>query len=146
MIRDKTILDLKSNASWRELHARFNKLSAGEYELFICDKKFSRSASQRKYYWAVIVHIISETCGYSKAETNELLKLHYNPIELVDWSGKTTIVGGSIESLPVSRVEEVYAAIRSDFALMDIDLPLPEKVTNEEYITIDQLHQLYRDE
>lgn len=144
MIRDKTILELKSKESWGELHKRFNKLPPGEYEIYIADKKPTRSARQRKYYYAVLCYLLSEHTGFTKDEMNEALKEKFNPKEFPCIDGPPKIKGASIEAESPARCEEIFEAIRRFFAEnMDFQLPLPNEVPDELMITVDSLHKQY---
>lgn len=52
-------------------------LEGKEVELSICQRRSIRSGRQNKYYWKVIIGILSEHFGYTKDEMHEALKYHF---------------------------------------------------------------------
>ena len=97
-------------------------------ELILRPHKSTRSSRQRAYYYAVIVRRLSEYIGYSKTETNELLKLKFNPLELTV-KGEKVLVGMSIENEKTDRVEEIYRDIREwAFEFFGIHIPEPNEI------------------
>jgi len=57
--------------------AQVLKLEGKEIELTVRQKKKQRSNDANRYYWGVIVEIISEHIGYDREETHFNLKLKF---------------------------------------------------------------------
>jgi len=56
-----------------------SKLEGQRIELTIRKERHVRSLSQNKYYWGVIIEILSSHFGYDKEEMHEELKRKFNP-------------------------------------------------------------------
>ena len=64
-----------------------SRLEGQRIELTIRKERHLRSLSQNKYYWGVIIEILSDNFGYDKEEMHEALKFKflkkYNDTDLV---------------------------------------------------------------
>jgi len=56
-----------------------SKFEGQRIELTIRKERHIRSLSQNKYYWGVIIEILSNNFGYDKEEMHEELKRKFNP-------------------------------------------------------------------
>ena len=56
-----------------------SRLEGQRIELTIRKERHVRSLSQNKYYWGVIIEILSGHFGYDKEEMHEELKGKFNP-------------------------------------------------------------------
>ena len=56
-----------------------SRLEGQRIELTIRKERRTRSLSQNKYYWGVIIEILSDYFGYEKEEMHEELKRKFNP-------------------------------------------------------------------
>lgn len=138
MILQKHIIDNTDRTDMAKFYEALKVLPCGRYEVYTCSTTPTRSDRQRKYYFGVVVSLISSHTGYSKEEVNELLKLKFNLKEIQDIDGKWIKFGGSIEKERKGRVEEIYAAIRQWAAEnMDLSIPEPHEVPNSEYVKLD---------
>ena len=54
-----------------------SKLEGQRIELTIRKERHTRSLSQNKYYWGVIIEILSDYFGYDKEEMHEALKFKF---------------------------------------------------------------------
>jgi len=54
-----------------------SKLEGQRIELTIRKERHTRSLSQNKYYWGVIIQILSDYFGYDKEEMHEALKFKF---------------------------------------------------------------------
>lgn len=82
-----------------------------------------RSDKQNKYYWGVLIDLLSSELGYTKDEMHEILKYQF----LTDRSGKFPIVR-STSSLDTEEME-VYLSFIREWAgkELHIYLPLPNE-------------------
>lgn len=137
MILQKHKLDNSSRSDLEGFYKALKGLPWGNYEVYICAEKPTRSERQRKYYFGVIVHILSEHTGYSKWEMNEQLKDYFNPKNIKDINGRWKTIGGSIEAEKRTKCEEIFERIRQwAFDTLNVVIPLPEKVPNEMYVKL----------
>jgi hypothetical protein len=131
---------LVHNQDRESLKALYDKIKAQPeqlLEIFICNHKPCRTANQRKYYFGVIVTILAEHTGFSREEMNEELKLKFNKKGVQRSDGSWLVYGGSIENEKVSECERIFEGIRLwAFEFMDLVIPLPAKIKNEELITL----------
>ena len=56
-----------------------SKFEGQRIELTIRKERHIRSLNQNKYYWGVIIEILSNNFGYDKEEMHEELKRKFNP-------------------------------------------------------------------
>lgn len=54
-----------------------SKLEGLRIELTISKERLTRSLSQNRYYWGVIIEILSDSFGYDKEEMHEALKFKF---------------------------------------------------------------------
>ena len=102
----------------------FAKLEGQQIEVIVRKPKKTRTDSQRKYYFGVIVALISEEIGENKNVVHEQLKVKF----LYDLSGELPKVR-STSDLTTVEEEEYHSEIRmwaSEF--LNIYLPLPNEV------------------
>ncbi len=50
----------------------------GEYNVYICTKRKHRSLPQNRYYWGVVLHVISRETGIDPEDLHEYFKHKYN--------------------------------------------------------------------
>lgn len=92
----------------------------------------NRSTNQNRYYFGVVVRILSGELGYTPEEMHEALKAHY----LADRSAKYLRVPKRTSDLTATEFEEYLSRIRMDASLMkfsseSIYIPLPNEVEYE---------------
>lgn len=91
----------------------------------IYQQKKIRSDSENKYYWGVVVELISEETGMSAEETHEALKFLF--LKKHTERGITTV--RSTASLSVGEFESYLGEIRKWAAeFLSIVIPLPNEV------------------
>lgn len=139
MILSKHNIDNTSREDLEKFFRELKKQPCGNYEVYICSEKPSRSAAQRRYYFSCIVKILSDHCGFSKWEMNEQIKDHFNPKNIKDINGRWKTVGGSIETESRAKCEQIFDHIRTwALGTLDVVIPLPEKIPNDYYIDVIQ--------
>ena len=136
-ILEKVKVHNQDRESLKHLYDKIKARPEELLEVIICNHKPSRTASQRKYYFGVIVSILAEHTGFTKEEMNEELKLMFNKKTVERADGTFLIYGGSIENEKVHVCERIFEEIRHwAFEYMDLVIPLPERITNEQLITL----------
>lgn len=64
-----------------------------------------RTEKQNRYYWGVIVRLLSDYTGHTPDEMHEILKYKFNP-RVIDVDGLDVTVGGSTREM--STKEFIY--------------------------------------
>ena len=96
----------------------------GRVELIVKRPRKDRSQKENKYYWAVIIQMISDELGYTPEEAHEALKFHF----LRDESRKLPTVKSTAD-LSTVEFESYLSQIRQwASAEMGIYIPLPNEV------------------
>lgn len=90
--------------------------------------KSDRSNQQNRYYWGVVLKLVSEETGYQPEEIHELFKNKYLK-QFIEINGDEYEICGSTTRLKTHEMEEYLAKIRQ-FASMKLSLyiPLPNEV------------------
>lgn len=102
---------------------------------FLTKQAIIRSTPQNKYYWGVVVELLSTDLGYSKFEIHEILKWKFlrEPKYIKTTEGVQEIwIPKSTTKLTTKEFEKYMTEIR-DWALIDLNivLPLPNEETND---------------
>ena len=97
----------------------------------------SRSNNQNRYYWSVVVGILSEETGYDANEIHEMIKRKFLTEHRIVKGKKGQVlqldVDGSTTDLDTKQFEELMSKIRI-WASRDLSIYIPEpnEETNEE--------------
>lgn len=94
-----------------------------------------RSLPQNKYYWGVVVKVVSQHTGYTSEETHQELARMFLSYEN---SGKLFV--RSTTKLNTLEFEK-YAESCRDWAKkeMDVYIPLPNEITEEMYMMLNNI-------
>ena len=90
----------------------------------------NRSLQQSKFYWAVVVEMLSDYTGFTPDEMHEWLKMKFIPKRLAVADGNGEIVGefvlgGSTRKLTTVQFEHYITTIR-EWAAIDLGVVIPE--------------------
>jgi len=111
----------------KELRATLANLP-DEIEVVLRNEHSSRTTPQNKYYWSVVIEILSQEFGYVKDEMHEILKTQFlkNYIMLHD---KEVEIVRSTTDLTTMEMEDYLAKIRM-WALEEhhVKIPLPNEI------------------
>jgi hypothetical protein len=136
-ILQKVLVHNQDRESLKDLYDKIKARPEELLEIFICNHKPSRTTNQRKYYFGVIVSLLAEHTGFTREEMNEELKFKFNKKSKQRPDGSWLVYGGSIENEKVSDCERIFEEIRLwAFEYMNLVIPLPTKITNEQLITL----------
>lgn len=121
----------------------FRKISdyvKGKDDWFVLEvlrSKKVRSLKQNKYYWGVVIKILSNHTGYTSDETHQELARMFLGYET---NGKRFVK--STTKLNTYDFEQYLRKCRQ-WALteMDVHIPLPNEVTEEVYITLNNIFE-----
>lgn len=105
----------------------------GEYVITIEKVKQIRSMKQNKYYWKIVIPIISESFGYTRDEMHQILSGYF--LKYTNEDGEEFVT--STTALNKKEFNDYIDKIRhwADEE-HEIDIPLPNQMTNEMYIKI----------
>jgi hypothetical protein len=107
---------------------QFAKHEGQDIEVLVRKPKRTRTDSQRKYYFGVIVALIAEEMGDNKNDVHEALKIKF----LYDLSGEFPKVK-STSDLTTVEEEEYHSEIRMwASSFLNMYIPLPNEVNYED--------------
>ncbi len=91
-----------------------------------------RSNEENRYYWGVVIKILSDEIGYTNDEMHEILKYQFLQKEIVSRKGHKTTIPGSTADLSTSEMEDYLQRVRAWGAeKLSIYIPLPNEVPFE---------------
>ncbi len=101
-----------------------------EVEIEVTIRRATRSHQQNRFYWGVIVQVISEHTGYTPDEVHEFLKMKFIPkrLALADSNGEIQgefVIGGSTRKMNTVAFGEYMTACRQ-FAAETLDCQIPD--------------------
>lgn len=107
-----------------------------------CHKEFTardakiRSTPENRYYWGIVIELVSEELGHTKDETHELLKSMFlkemHHLKLPNEKIKEITIIKSTAELTTVEFEEYMSSCRTWASLeLELWIPEPNEVTNE---------------
>ena len=121
----EVIVDMSKEAEKKRLYSILKKLKPVKYVLDIKQFRKKRSNRQNRYYFGVIVKILSQELGYFPDEIHELLKQKFRPKQIaIKTTGEVFQVGSSTTEDDTFHAEEYYEMIRT-WALQELDILIP---------------------
>lgn len=105
-----------------------------EVEIEVTIRRSTRSHQQNRFYWGVVVHLMSEHTGYTPDEVHEFLKMKFIPkrLALADGNGEIRdefVIGGSTRKMNTVQFGEYLEDCRRFAAeTLDCVIPDPEEV------------------
>lgn len=107
------------------------------FVLEVLKSKKKRSLNQNRYYWGVVIKVISDHTGYTSDETHQELARMFLKY---DNNGKTFV--HSTTKLNTFDFEQYLEKCRN-WALneMSLDIPLPNEITEEMYIQLNNIYE-----
>lgn len=120
-------LDLRNRKRFSE---QLGRLKDGAVQITIERIHATRSIPQSRWYWGVIVEMLSEHTGFSPDEMHEVLKAKFLPKKLAVQDGNGEIrgefvIGGTTTSLNKIEFGEYCEAIRR-WAAEELDVVIPD--------------------
>lgn len=103
-----------------------------EIEVTVKRRRATRSIEQNRYYWGVVVELISEHTGYTPDEVHDFLKAIFIPKRLAVQDGNGVIhneivIGGSTRLMNKLEFGDYMESIRRWAAeTLDVVIPDPE--------------------
>jgi hypothetical protein len=109
-------------------------LRPGPYELTISRLRATRSVQANRFYWGVVVQLISEYTGFTPEEVHEWAKAKFLPkrLALLGGNGEVVdeyVIGGSTRKLKTDEFYDYVEKVRT-FAQEQLGLIMPEPEAN----------------
>lgn len=101
-------------------------------EVTVAKITHSRTNSQNRYYWGVVVKEIAQHTGHDPEQIHELLKVMYSPkwhTEVDDVSGKLSIPTSTTRLDTIAFVEYTEKCRMWANEFLGLQIPLPGEVT-----------------
>jgi hypothetical protein len=98
-------------------------LEGKRVEMTIKAESESRSVQQNRYYWGVIVKMLSDYTGHDQGEMHEILKYKFNPIN-IEIDGKEITVGGTTRDLTTTQFKDYNDRIKM-WAITALNVTIP---------------------
>lgn len=129
-VKDRRLF-IENRRAFDEAVAKLNP----DWELEITVKRLraTRSLLQNKFYWGVVVQLLSEHTGYTPDEIHDLLKMQFIPKRLAVCDGNGVIhgeyvLGGSTREMNTIEFGEYMEAVRQWAAeTLDVVIPDPDQ-------------------
>lgn len=89
--------------------------------------KQDRSNNQNRYYWGVVINMLSEHTGFTPSEMHEVLKYRFlsYPRILISKTPEKVLIAKSTTNLTTKEFEEFMTRVRQ-WASIDLGLWIPE--------------------
>ncbi len=117
----------------KDMKAAISRMRDGEVFISIVSKRAARSNQQNRWYWGVIVELLSEHTGYTPDEIHEVLKAKFIPKRLAvsDSNGEIKgefVIGGTTTTLDKNDFGEFCESVRR-WAADDLGVVIPDPDT-----------------
>ena len=99
-----------------------------ELEVTVEKRKLSRSNQQNRYYWGVVLEIISKETGHTTEELHEIYKRMFLPRKLIKYKALEIPVPSSTTDCDISDFHEYIERVRAEAASSGIAIPDPNEV------------------
>ena len=114
------IYGLQDQQKWEE----YRQTLHGTVEVIVKYPQSLRSLQQNRYYWGVVVDLISQHTGYAKEETHEILKAKFLSREA--FIGKEPVrYARSTTSLTTKQFKKYLNEIK-EWAFIELGIVIPE--------------------
>ena len=117
----------------KAVHAALKRMRDGEVTVTIERARAARSLQQSRWYWGVIVDLLSEHTGFTPDEMHEVLKAKFLPkkLSVADQNGEIQgefVIGGSTTKLGKNDFSDYCEAIRR-WAAEELGVVIPDPDT-----------------
>lgn len=119
----KMLINFNTQKGKRRL---FEYLKTLRGEHWVSLDRETRSQTQNKYYWGVVVHLIADGTGMDKQEVHHELKKRFLPVFFRDrYKRKEVIEGGGTAELTIDKFQQ-YVELCKAFAILELDIYIPD--------------------
>ncbi len=123
------ITDFSNETEKKKLYGILKSVKPVKYLVKLSKYRKQRSMPQNKYYWGVVLEILSDCTGFTPEEMHHVLKAKFNPVQKTfKATGETFLMGKSTTELNTEEMEKYLEQIRI-FAVQELDclIPLPNE-------------------
>ena len=99
------------------------QMKPGTVIISVSDKG-ARSGAQNRYYWSVVVRLLSETTGYEPEEMHEVLKMKFNRRTL-DVAGEEMEIGATTTKMTTEQFNAYIEQIQR-WAVQELNCIIPD--------------------
>lgn len=118
-------IDFSRETEKRKLYKLLKSLKPVPYVLKIKKWQKKRSISQNKYYWGVVIEILSSETGFFPEEMHDVLKKKFNPkVKVLKQTGEELLIGGTTTEMETLEFENYLESVRT-WALTELDIYIP---------------------
>ena len=103
--------------------AELSRLEGKSITVELKQQRKARSGNQNRYYWLIVIGLISESTGYTPDECHELLKQIFNGVSR-DIAGATYLIPQTTTKLNTKEWEDYMSLIRT-WASAELGLFIP---------------------
>lgn len=124
------IVDFSKGEDKQRFFRILKSLKETRYVIQLKQFRKNRSGNQNRYYWGVVLDILSKDTGFTKDEMHEVLKRKFNPVvKVLKATGESWVVAGSSAELDTADFETYLEQVRI-FAITELDIliPLPNEI------------------
>lgn len=120
-------LDIRNRKRFSEA---LRRMRDGEVLITVTRKHATRSVQANRYYWGVVVDLLSDHTGYTPDEIHEVLKAKFIPKKLAvsDGNGEIKgefVIGGTTTEMNKLEFGEYITRIR-EWAAEELDVVIPD--------------------
>ncbi len=124
------VVDFSNEDQKIKLYGILKKLKPTRYFLEIKQHKKSRSMSQNKYYWGVVIKILSNETGFYEDEMHDVLKKKFNKkVKVLRQTGEEFLIGGTTTQLDTSDFQDYLEKIKT-WAIQELNIYIPDPNSN----------------
>ena len=116
--------DFSKLESKKKLYDNLKKLKEKSYRIEIVRDRDNRSNAQNRYYWGVVIKMISDYTGFFPDEVHEVLKTKFLGYEKALPTGEAVKVSLSTAELDTYDFEQYLEQCRI-FAASDLEIIIP---------------------
>lgn len=91
-------------------------------------RKQQRSNQQNRYYWGVVLPVISHETGHSVEELHEIYKRMFLPRKLIKYKEREFPVPSSTTDCDISDFTSYIERVRAEAANLGINVPGPNEI------------------
>jgi hypothetical protein len=120
------LIDFSNETEKQKLWKVLKSRKAVKYSIEIKRYQPNRSSHQNRYYWGVMIDLLSNHTGYEPEEMHDFLKRKFNPKEIsFKVTGETMIIGGSTTKMDTVDFMNYVEQIQR-WALNELDVYIPD--------------------
>lgn len=125
------LVDFSNTSDKVRLYEVLKGLKPVPYQIELKIDRGNRSNNQNRYYWGVVIEILSEHTGFTPEEIHEVLKAKFLRYTKMLPTSEEVNLSRSTKGLDTKEFEEYMEKVRM-FAIqeLDVEIPLPNEYLN----------------